>query len=246
MIRARGKGKLTTRYSLAVRPRKRAGSTWRCATLDSESSRLKSLDGDWQVPDGPLGLSSELGERDCDRFGPRESFLTSHECRFDSIRPVGFHANRFPSQLITSIRGRNLSTFVDDRWRERGYINSMEKYHLYRRDIYIWRLRRRIDEFSLDFGDGGERERDSRNVCILERGFHINCFTKSVHKVWCNVILFYALSDDIYTWWNMQRKLKAFELYGDSGAMFWSRVKRRQERKSVIGNEIFCDEKRGI
>lgn len=28
-----------------------------------------------------------------------------------------------------------------------------------------------------------ERERDSRNVCILERGFHINCFTKSVHKV---------------------------------------------------------------
>lgn len=156
MIRARGKGKLTTRYSLAVRPRKRAGSTWRCATLDSESSRLKSLDGDWQVPDGPLGLSSELGERDCDRFGPRESFLTSHECRFDSIRPVGFHANRFPSQLITSIRGRNLSTFVDDRWRERGYINSMEEYHLYRRDIYIWRLRRRIDEFSLDFGDGGE------------------------------------------------------------------------------------------
>lgn len=135
--------------------------------MDSESSRLKSLDGDWQVPDGPLGLSSELGERDCDRFGPRESFLTSHECRFDSIRPVGFHANRFPSQLITSIRGRNLSTFVDDRWRERGYINSMEEYHLYRRDIYIWRLRRRIDEFSLDFGDGGERERDSRNVCIL-------------------------------------------------------------------------------
>lgn len=166
MIRARGKGKLTTRYSLAVRPRKRAGSTWRCATLDSESSRLKSLDGDWQVPDGPLGLSSELGERDCDRFGPRESFLTSHECRFDSIRPVGFHANRFPSQLITSIRGRNLSTFVDDRWRERGYINSMEEYHLYRRDIYIWRLRRRIDEFSLDFGDGGERERERFEKCL--------------------------------------------------------------------------------
>lgn len=44
-------------------------------------------------------------------------------------------------------------------------------------------IRRRIDEFSLDFGDGGERERDSRNVCILEEGFHINCFTKSVHKV---------------------------------------------------------------
>lgn len=71
-----------------------------------ESSGLKSLDGDWQVPDGPPGLSSELGERDCDRFGPRESFLTSHECRFDSIRPVGFHANRFPSQLITSIPGK--------------------------------------------------------------------------------------------------------------------------------------------
>lgn len=148
--------------------------------MDSESSRLKSLDGDWQVPDGPLGLSSELGERDCDRFGPRESFLTSHECRFDSIRPVGFHANRFPSQLITSIRGRNLSTFVDDRWRERGYINSMEEYHLYRRDIYIWRLRRRIDEFSLDFGDGGEREREIREMFVSWREVSISIVLRSL------------------------------------------------------------------
>lgn len=41
--------------------------------------------------------------------------------------------------------------------------------------------------------DFGEREREGdcnvtsrdlgRNVCPLEEGFHINCFTKSVHKV---------------------------------------------------------------
>lgn len=179
MIRARGKGKLTTRYNLAVRPRKRAGSTWRCATLDSESSRLKSLDGDWQVPDGPLGLSSELGERDCDRFGPRESFLTSHECRFDSIRPVGFHANRFPSQLITSIRGRNLSTFVDDRWRERGYINSMEEYHLYRRDIYIWRLEGGSMN-SLWILEMEEREREIREMFVSWRKVSISIVLRSL------------------------------------------------------------------
>lgn len=166
--------------------------------------------------------------------------------------PTVFHRNwLLLSRARNGSSSRNLSTFVDDRWEGEGGRDILIRWRSIIRtgfDIYI--LRRRIDEFSLGFGDGRrfwrEREGDcnvtsrdlGRNVCPLEEGFHINCFTKSVHKVWCNVIPFYALLDHIYIyiyiWWNMQRKLKAFELYGDPGAMFWSRVSFKEGRKERV------------
>lgn len=196
----------------------RQGSTWRCATLDSRVLGAK-IPGWWLA--GPRRSSGSV-------IRARRAWLRQIRTKgiipylpwmsiwFDSAgwlprQPFSIAIDYFYPGQETDRRREifRRSSMIDGEGR--GGRDILIRWRSIIRtgfDIYI--LRRRIDEFSLGFGDGRrfwrEREGDcnvtsrdlGRNVCPLEEGFHINCFTKSVHKVWCNVIPFYALLDHIY------------------------------------------------
>lgn len=82
--------------------------------------------------------------------------------------PTVFHRNwLLLSRARNGSSSRNLSTFVDDRWEGEGGRDILIRWRSIIRtgfDIYI--LRRRIDEFSLGFGDGRRfwREREGEIV----------------------------------------------------------------------------------